>query len=426
MPAVKSLFLWGKTPKASSHLCHPLDKHSTFPLRPETASFVSDYIKAHPDLESDPTHIIEGWGWDHASWDVEKMPTWRDLDAYPLIKGHPVILQSRDGHAIWVSRATLDANAPFPDSVEGGVILRDENGEPTGVFIDNAQELIKHPILTDDDLYRRFKTTVDHSLQHGLTSLHDAGFKPDSLAFFRRQTALGPLPIRIYGMTYFDENGPYWGNQITPLVGTPDDRLTARSVKIFADGALRTGGAALYEPYADNPSTCGQMRLPDHVFHAVIPQFLEDGWQVNVHAIGDRANGVVLDAFEEALKGANSSALRPRLEHAQIMTKEDMARLGRLGVIASIQPTHVISDMWFAEPRLVSRKHTSFILVTCSFLITYPLFPITIIRSSFLLTPFPLPTTPMLPACPYHHLHTYPSQNTVTYTHKHKIRAQNE
>lgn len=193
MPAVKSLFLWGKTPKASSHLCHPLDKHSTFPLRPETASFVSDYIKAHPDLESDPTHIIEGWGWDHASWDVEKMPTWRDLDAYPLIKGHPVILQSRDGHAIWVSRATLDANAPFPDSVEGGVILRDENGEPTGVFIDNAQELIKHPILTDDDLYRRFKTTVDHSLQHGLTSLHDAGFKPDSLAFFRRYAA-SPRP----------------------------------------------------------------------------------------------------------------------------------------------------------------------------------------------------------------------------------------
>jgi len=94
------------------------------------------------------------------------------------------------------------------------------------------------------------------------------------------------------------------------------------------------------------------MRLPDHVFHEVIPRFLKDGWQVNVHAIGDRANGIVLDAFEEALKGANISALRPRLEHAQIMTKEDMARLGRLGVIASIQPTHAISDMWFAEPRL--------------------------------------------------------------------------
>ena len=134
----------------------------------------------------------------------ENIVAQRDLDAYPLIKGRPVILQSRDGHAIWVSRATLDANAPFPDSVEGGVILRDESGELTGslifvirlcsymegglpgVFMDNAQELIKHPVLTDDDLYRRFKTTVDHSLQHGLTSLHDAGFKPDSLAFFRR------------------------------------------------------------------------------------------------------------------------------------------------------------------------------------------------------------------------------------------------
>jgi len=123
-------------------------------------------------------------------------------------------------------------------------------------------------------------------------------------------------------------------------------------VKIFADGALRTGGASLYEPYADNPTTRGFMRLEPEILFDVIPKFLHDGWQVNVHAIGDRANGIVLDAFEASLQGVNVTASRPRLEHAQFMTEADMKRLGRLGVIASVQPTHVISDMWYAQERL--------------------------------------------------------------------------
>jgi len=125
---------------------------------------------------------------------------------------------------------------------------------------------------------------------------------------------------------------------------------------MFADGALRTGGAALFAPYHDNPSTRGFMRTDPQIFHEVIPKFLRDGWQVNVHAIGDRANSIILDAFEKALDGVNVTALRPRLEHAQIMTPEDMARLGKLGVIASLQPTHVISDMWYAEDRLGPKR----------------------------------------------------------------------
>ncbi|KAG7090871.1 hypothetical protein E1B28_009952 [Marasmius oreades] len=154
-------------------------------------------------------------------------------------------------------------------------------------------------------------------------------------------------------MTFFDaESGNYWGNTTSPVIGNEDERLSARSVKIFADGALRTGGAALYEPYADNPTTNGFMRLDEEILFKYIPWFLRDGWQVNVHAIGDRANGVVIDAFEASLKGANVTALRPRLEHAQIMTPSDVARLGQLGVIASVQPTHAISDMWYAQDRL--------------------------------------------------------------------------
>ncbi|TFK44025.1 amidohydrolase family-domain-containing protein [Crucibulum laeve] len=318
----------------------------------DTVSLVEEYIRAHPDLAENVPRVVEGWGWDHASWDVEKLPTWRDFELNPITANHKIILQSRDGHALWVSRAALADSAPFPDEIEGGVIVRDENNEPTGVFIDSAQDLIKRPVLTQEDLERQFTTTVNDALKHGLTSLHDAGFKPESLAFFRRQAEAGKLPLRIYGMTFFDEYAEYWGDQRAPLVGAGSGRLTARSVKIFADGALRTGGAALYEPYADNPSTRGAMRISTELLHKVVPRFLKDGWQVNVHAIGDRANGIVLDAFEAALQGANVTALRPRLEHAQIMTKADMNRLGKLGVIASVQPTHVIGDMWFAQDRL--------------------------------------------------------------------------
>ncbi|CAA7259249.1 unnamed protein product [Cyclocybe aegerita] len=313
---------------------------------------VREYILSTPEIYNDTTKPITGGGWDHTVWPSSSWPTAADLEADSVIRGRHVVLQSKDCHALWVSSKALEISAPFPDSVEGGVIVRDEDGAPTGTLLDNAQDLLKQPELTESDLLRRFKVAVRDAHKYGLTSIHDAGLDPKSLAFFKRQAEIGPLPIRIYGMSYFDENEPYWGNTSRLIIGDESDRLSARSVKIFADGALRTGGAALYEPYADNPTTNGFMRLDPEILFKFIPMFLRDGWQVNVHAIGDRANGIVLDAFEASLKGANVKALRPRLEHAQMMTKADMVRLGKLGVIASIQPAHAISDMWYAEDRL--------------------------------------------------------------------------
>ncbi|KAF8883070.1 amidohydrolase family-domain-containing protein [Gymnopilus junonius] len=316
----------------------------------ETILIIREYIQSNPDLEGNKSRIVEGWGWDHASWDVEKMPTWEDLEADAVVAGRRVILQSRDGHAIWVSQRTLLENGPYPDVTPGGVIIRDEEGNPTGVFMDSAQDLITRAPLTDEEMEQRFQRTVKEALAVGLTSLHDAGLQPDSLAFFKRQAERRRLPIRIYGMTYFDEEGPYWGDKNEAFMSPTKDRLSSRSVKIFADGALRSG---LYEPYADNPSTRGVMRISAELLNTVIPRFLRmAGKLYNVHAIGDRANAIVLDAFELALKGVNVTSSRPRLEHAQIMKKEDMRRLGELGVIASIQPTHAISDMWFAQDRL--------------------------------------------------------------------------
>ncbi|KAF7334584.1 Amidohydro-3 domain-containing protein [Mycena venus] len=338
----------------------------------ETVARVREYILSNPALLNNPDTFIRGGGWDHTSWPGASWPTADDLDADSVIRGRPVVLQSKDCHALWVSRRVLELSTPFPASVDGGVILTDAGGAPTGMLLDNAQELLKIPPLTEEDLRARFTAAVNDALAYGLTSVHDAGLDPASLDFFIRQATSGTIPIRIYGMRFFDETAPYWGNTSTPLVGAANGRLTARSVKIFADGALRTGGSALYEPYTDNPSTNGFMKLHPEVLFEFIPRFLRDGWQVNVHAIGDRANGIVLDAFEASLQGVNVTALRPRLEHAQLMTKADMQRLGRLGgmihthilpvilcsnppsfkVIASVQPTHAISDMWYAQDRL--------------------------------------------------------------------------
>ncbi|KAK0485942.1 amidohydrolase family-domain-containing protein [Armillaria novae-zelandiae] len=322
----------------------------------EVVQSVRDYIVSDPDINNNKSKLVQGWGWDHTVWPEGRWPNADDLDEDPVIHGRPVILQSKDGHAIWVSRTTLNDNTPFPEDVEGGVIERDSDGNPNGLFIDNAQDLIHKPEATDADLNRLFSITVRDALASGLTSIHDAALAPESLAFFKRKAEEKTLPIRIYGMTYFNESGEYWGDRIVPLINAGNGRLHCRSVKMFADGALRTGGAALYEPYTDNPTTNGVMRMPPELINKVIPRFLQDGWQVNVHAIGDRANGIVLDAFEKALSGIDVATLRPRLEHAQLLTEADMKRVGELGVIASVQPTHVIDDMWYAEDRLGAER----------------------------------------------------------------------
>ncbi|KAJ7755700.1 amidohydrolase family-domain-containing protein [Mycena maculata] len=318
----------------------------------ETVARVRNYILADEGIRNNTDTYILGGGWDHTVWPTNRWPMAADLDSDPVLRGRPIILQSKDCHALWVSTRVIEASVPLPDAVEGGVIFRDDSGHPNGLFLDNAQDIVFQPELTEDDLLRRFSVAVKDAVSFGLTSVHDAGLNPMSLKFFAKQAELNKLPIRIYGMSFFDENGEYWGNQTEPIINAGKGRLNARSVKIFADGALRTGGAALYEPYADNPTTNGFMRITSEVLHHFIPLFLRDGWQVNVHAIGDRANGMVLDVFEASLKGVNISASRPRLEHAQIINKADRERLGRLGVIASIQPTHAISDMWYAQDRL--------------------------------------------------------------------------
>ncbi|KAL1735824.1 amidohydrolase family-domain-containing protein [Schizophyllum commune] len=326
----------------------PLEKGKSIP---DVVKHVRNYIMSNDEIFTNMSKPVLGWGWDHTAWPEKRFPTAADLDADPIIRGRPVILTSKDGHAIWVSQRVLDENiANIPDEVPGGVIYRDKDGKPAGTFLDSAIDVIPKPSLTDADLRKRLMTAVRDAHAYGLTSVHDAALLPESLAFFKRQAEANVLPLRVFGMKYFNEED--WSGDPNDMYFAFDNHLVSRSVKIFADGALRTGGAALYEPYSDNPSSRGAMRIDPELLAKVVPKLLANGWQVNVHAIGDRANGLVLDAFEAALANTNISAVRPRLEHAQLMTDKDIERLGRLGVIASVQPTHVIDDMWYAEDRL--------------------------------------------------------------------------
>ncbi|KAH8119350.1 amidohydrolase family-domain-containing protein [Phellopilus nigrolimitatus] len=320
-----------------------------------TVARVKDYILSDSAIYNDNSRFIEGWGWDHTVWPNAEFPSFRELEADPIVRGRPIILQSKDGHAQWVSEAVLILMLPLPDTIEGGIIERDDKGNPTGVFLDNAQDLIKKPPLTDMDRLQRFKLAVNDALSKG--SRHST--TPDSTLLRlnssrSKASSANSLQIRIHGMSYFDETAEYWGDKRSKIID--ENRLTARSVKIFADGALRSGGAALFEPYADNPGTNGFMRIDPEVLYEFVPKFISDGWQVNIHAIGDRANSIILDVLESVLnnelKGANDTDIRPRIEHAQIIRPEDTLRLAKLGVIASIQPTHAVSDMWYAQDRL--------------------------------------------------------------------------
>ncbi|KAJ3711845.1 amidohydrolase family-domain-containing protein [Lentinula guzmanii] len=320
----------------------------------EVIDGVKAYIQSHPDIHRNSSRWIEGGGWDQTKWLEKRFPTAADFDADPLLRGRPIALQRVDGHASWVSNRVLQIIGKLPADVEGGSIIRDSNGAPTGVFLDNAMSLIPAPEWTDEQMAVFFDTTMKVALSYGLTSIHDAGSSPMMIQFMKSYAETGKIPMRLYVMGHVSSD-EYWGSQIPLLVNYGKHRrLTIRSVKLVADGALGSWGAALLEPYSDKSDTSGIMRSTPKAISDLVNQFWKDGWQVNIHCIGDRANHVVLDIFEDLIKvgNANITEWRPRIEHAQIMTVEDLERTGRLGIIASVQPTHATSDMWYAETRL--------------------------------------------------------------------------
>lgn len=313
--------------------------------------------------EAAPGAWILGRGWDHESWPGRSLPTHQALSE--ATADNPVWLSRVDGHAALANARAMEAagvTASTP-SPRGGEILRDEAGRPTGVFVDNAESLVEQAI---SDSARSSAEDVilaaqEACLRAGLTGVHDMGVSPAMADLYRRLEADGRLQLRVYGLIsgaqavrYFEERDPYVG-----------DRITIRGCKLYMDGAMGSRGAWLLAPYADRPTGPGGepyvgLAVSDpEMIESVARHALEKGYQVCAHAIGDRGNREVLDAYARALQAHGASAQadhRFRIEHAQLLAPEDIERFAALGVIPSMQPTHCASDMRWVEARVGAER----------------------------------------------------------------------
>lgn len=304
-----------------------------------------------------PAAWIEGRGWDQNDWPVKEFPHRALLDA--AAPAHPVLLRRVDGHAAWANARALALAGVGPDTPdpEGGRILRDEDGRPSGVLIDNAVDLVRDAIPRPGraEIRRRVLLAVEHCLERGLTAVHDAGATNDILDVYRELAQNGQLRLRLYAMLEDDDatlerwlpTGPYL---------SPDGMLAVRAVKLYADGALGSRGALLLEDYTDDPGNRGLQLTPAERLEDVASRAGRAGFQVCTHAIGDGANRLVLDLYERLLPEAGGEAARWRVEHAQILDQAELPRFARLGVIASMQPVHCTSDMDWVPARLGQRR----------------------------------------------------------------------
>ncbi|MDN3640465.1 amidohydrolase [Simiduia curdlanivorans] len=302
---------------------------------------------------------VLGQGWNQANWPSKQFPTSASLDA--IKSENPIALARVDGHAVWLNAAALaltGINDATPNP-EGGQIIRDGDGKATGVLIDNAMSLVysKMPQITAQQLDQQLQRSFDHLLSLGVTGVHDAGINQPVIDVLKQRAAKQNLPIRVYGMldgsdaklsqwlkagAYHDEAGFF----------------TIAAVKLYADGALGSRGAALLEAYSDQANNKGlDITAPEPLLEKF--KLIDDHqFQICVHAIGDRGNQQVLDAFDALFSTGGNSSLRHRIEHAQVIAPEDLARLEQLDLIASMQPTHATSDMHMAEDRLGKARLT--------------------------------------------------------------------
>ncbi len=297
---------------------------------------------------------IQGRGWNQVLWPVKEFPVASDIDT--VVDDRPVWLSRIDGHAGWANSyamqlAGIDDDTPDPP---GGKIIRDAQGHATGVLIDTAMAYVQRqiPKPTKQDLHAAYTKAFENLLPLGMTGVHDAGVGLLDVETLVAMAENDEMTMRVYLMILgagadLDAVGK-------PLIGLGDDRLDVRSVKLAADGALGSRGAALIEPYDDDVENHGLMLIDDDALLAEVEKANRMGFQVAIHAIGDYANHVALDTLETAQAG--NSSLRNRIEHAQIVALDDLPRFVELGVIASMQQTHATSDMNMAEDRVGSLR----------------------------------------------------------------------
>jgi predicted amidohydrolase YtcJ len=307
-----------------------------------------------------PGEWVLGRGWDQNDWSATTFPTHAALTA--AVPDRPAVLWRVDGHALLANAATLEAAQVGPDTPdpEGGRIVRDERGAPTGVLVDNAMDLVTRvvPPLSDERLAAGLEAAIADLHRRGITSVTDAGTTLATAQTFGELARAGRFDLRAHVMLSQDEPAVW-----TDTSGVPCDDLTGqglvavRAVKAYADGALGSRGAALLEPYSDDPGNSGLLLTPPERLEELAERCLRAGWQLGTHAIGDRGNRVVLDAYAAALEAVPPLERavpdpRLRIEHVQVLAPADVPRFAELGVIASMQALHQTSDMTWAGQRL--------------------------------------------------------------------------
>lgn len=298
-----------------------------------------------------------GVGWDQFYFPDKKFPTAKDLDErFPDV---PISLDRIDYHAVWVNSCALKIIGELPSKdPDGGKIVRDEDGNPTGIFIDNAMEIVDAhiPNKTLDELYSALQLATRICNSYGLTSVHYPGVSKDHIEVIKQSIKKDELNIRVYAMLKDDKDIDIdeWCKNGLLINYNDSYKFTLRSVKIFMDGALGSRGAALIEPYSDDPNEKGLVLLDESYYKERTKKWINGGFQVCTHAIGDRANRIVVEVYDEVIHELNkeNEDLRLRVEHAQIVHKDDFAKFKKNNIIASVEPTHGTSDMRYAEKRL--------------------------------------------------------------------------
>jgi predicted amidohydrolase YtcJ len=320
-----------------------------------SASLADALTSATAYAAANPSHAwLRGRGWNQEIWKLGRFPTAAELDA--AVADRPMWLERVDGHAAWANTRAMQLAGITKDTPDpaGGKIMRDAAGNATGVFIDAAQDLVTKVIPKQTEAEARH--VLDRSLRQiaamGLTSVHDAGIDVSQDRLYRDYADRKLLTARVYAMigdtgADFDQlskNGP--------LNTYANDVYALRAVKLYADGALGSRGAALIAPYSDEPKSHGLLFRKDGDIHAMMAKAMARGYQVNVHAIGDAGNRQILDGYQQLVARHGSAAQRHRIEHAQVVALEDIPRFKRIGIIPSMQPTHATSDMNMAEQRV--------------------------------------------------------------------------
>ncbi len=300
---------------------------------------------------SQSSEWVLGRGWDQNRWPTKEYPRKEPLDRmYP---DRPVLLVRVDGHAAVANSKALELAGIKDQEVDGGLIERDDRGEPTGLLIDKAIDLVRNVIPPDTlaDKEWALKQAEQDCFAHGLTTVDDAQMDPVNLDLIRNMQERGDLRMKVYGMLMATKANNHWLKE-NGIICT--ERLTVRSLKQFADGALGSRGALMLAPYYDDPANKGLQLESDDFYLENINDAFHNGWQINTHCIGDAAVRKMLDMYGSHLKGYND--YRWRIEHCQVVHPADFKKFGQYNIVPSVQPSHATSDMAWAEERLGSER----------------------------------------------------------------------